>query len=133
MSTPTAKLRQDYQIPSYLVPELELHFRLDPRSTKVTSTLHCQRHPKAAIDAPLALDGHHLKLLSLKINNVPVAQEDYQLSDEGLVLARVPEDFSLQIETEISPEHSRAPRTRHFECAKTGRRGGTSRPVCPVA
>ena len=55
-------------------------------------------------DTPLRLDGEKLTLKSIRINGQPLADEDFAIEPEGLVIFRPGDVFTLEIETEISPE-----------------------------
>lgn len=100
-----ARSRHDYQPPSFLVPQISLHFDLSPNATRVTAKMQIERQQPGAA---LALDGQHLKLISLAIDGKALAAQDYQLSADGLQIAEVPDKFELTIETEIAPVQNTA-------------------------
>ncbi|BBI50137.1 hypothetical protein HORIV_25580 [Vreelandella olivaria] len=64
MSDPQPVYLSDYQPPAYRVTHTELTFDLDPAATRVKARLLMERHSEAAPDAPLVLNGEHLKLIS---------------------------------------------------------------------
>ena len=62
----TAVRLADYRPPDWLVPDIELDFRLDPTRTIVTARLHVVRN--GTHDRPLVLDGHGLETHIIKLN-----------------------------------------------------------------
>jgi aminopeptidase N len=94
-----AKKLADYQSPSYTVSQIELTFELDPQATKVTALSQFKR--QAALAEPLVLDGQHLQLVGIWLNDVAVTS--YQLTDGQLVIPVVPAEFTLKIITLIAP------------------------------
>ncbi len=108
MSDPQPVYLSDYQPPAYQVTHTELTFDLDPATTRVTATLHMKRHASADAQAPLVLNGEHLTLISLAINGSPLADAAYQLTDETLCIAEVPETFTLESEVELAPSSNTA-------------------------
>ncbi|HWA89276.1 MAG TPA: aminopeptidase N [Rhizomicrobium sp.] len=92
---------KDYQPPAYRVSEVALTFALDPQATRVRSVMTVAR----VADAPLVLNGEHLKLVSVTLDGKPVA---HTTDDETLTIASTPERFTLEIVTEISPANNTA-------------------------
>jgi len=95
---------KDYTVPPYLVDSVFLDFHLDEESTRVNSRLQMRRNPAATGGAALELDGQELELLSLKIDGRELAEEEYEIGEEELVIASPPAEFELQIETRIRPQ-----------------------------
>ncbi len=96
----------DYQPFPFRIDSVELDFVLDPWATRVRSRLTLTR--TGAADAPLVLDGVRLKLVSVSIDDVPVAVERMTRSDEHLSLRGVPDHFVLTTEVEIDPSGNTA-------------------------
>jgi len=94
---------KDYQPPQFLVESIALTFRLDQECTRVTNRLRMRRAPAAAADAHLALAGRRLKLLSVTLDGEILNRDRYQTDAEYLTLNRLPEEFTLEIVTEINP------------------------------
>ncbi|WP_249978839.1 aminopeptidase N [Vreelandella olivaria] len=103
MSDPQPVYLSDYQPPAYQVTHTELTFDLDPAVTRVKARLLIERHAEAEASAPLVLNGEHLTLISLAIDDTPLAEAHYQLNDESLRIDNVPAAFSLESEVEIAP------------------------------
>ncbi|CEP36672.1 MULTISPECIES: aminopeptidase N [unclassified Halomonas] len=108
MSDPQPVYLSDYQPPAYRVTHTELTFDLDPAATRVKARLLMERHPEADVNAPLVLNGEHLTLISLAIDETPLEASAYALDDEGLRIAQVPERFALESEVEIAPQENTA-------------------------
>tara|TARA_R110000796_G_scaffold28889_6_gene78647 strand:+ start:7780 stop:10410 length:2631 start_codon:yes stop_codon:yes gene_type:complete len=108
MSDPQPVYLSDYQPPAYRVTHTELTFDLDPAATRVKARLLIERHAKADANAPLVLNGEHLKLISLSIDATPLNESAYQVDAETLSIANVPERFVLESEVEIAPQENTA-------------------------
>ena len=67
--TLVAKRREDYRAPEFTITDISLDFTLDPTATKVVSELQVKRQDNA--NAPLELDGEHLQLLEVAIDDLP--------------------------------------------------------------
>src|ERR1700742_1338218 len=104
---PRAVHLKDYSPPHYKITDISLDFLLDPTATRVTATMQVVRCVARAHD-PLVLDGHRLKLISVKIDGVPLSQSAYSADAEKLTLHTPPESFTLEIVTEISPAQNTA-------------------------
>lgn len=101
---------QDYCPPAYLVNTVELRFELDETSTRVTSLLSMHRNPVTTNPLePLILDGSGpVELRTLAIDGRPLSAEEYFHEDERLIVAQVPERFSVEVETIINPKDNAA-------------------------
>jgi aminopeptidase N len=101
----SAKSRHDYQPPDFLIPHISLSFELDKAATRVTSVMKLKRQTAGA---KLRLDGQQLTLLNVAVNGIEVSAEQYQLDDESLTLAAVPDEFELTIVTQLAPAENTA-------------------------
>lgn len=99
-----AKYRQDYQAPDYTISEIDLDFILNPAKTVVTAISQVKRLNPAS--STLELHGEDLKLVSIEVDGQPWT--DYKEQDGKLILASLPEAFTLRIVNEISPEKNTA-------------------------
>jgi aminopeptidase N len=103
-SGPSVVYLKDYTPPAYLIDKIDLHFDLDASATQVRSTLRVRRNPDCQqTDPQLELDGHHLELLSLRLEGEPLTETQYQLEEEKLIVPGVPDQFELIVETRINP------------------------------
>ncbi|MEM7402045.1 MAG: aminopeptidase N [Pseudomonadota bacterium] len=102
---PQAVYLKDYTPPDYLIDEVYLQFVLGEEFTKVISQLQIRRNPKSSSESSsLELHGEDLKLESIALDDVRLNSDQYILTEENLMIANVPEQFSLSIETNITPQ-----------------------------
>ncbi|WP_373081250.1 aminopeptidase N [Zhongshania sp.] len=95
----------EYQVPEYLIDTTELVFELGEDSSQVSSQLHIRRNPASKADnAPLALHGTELELISLAIDGRRLDASEWVQSGEELLIANVPAEFVLNCETRIRPQ-----------------------------
>ncbi|MDX8381946.1 MAG: aminopeptidase N [Ghiorsea sp.] len=104
MSKPQTIYLKDYQAPAFLVEHVSLSFKLEPTSTEVVSKVKYRRNPVANKKASLRLDGEHMQLVSVLLNDNLLSASDYACSDEALIITDVPDTFTLTITTIINPE-----------------------------
>ena len=110
MAPPQPVRLADYQPPAYLIDTVDLVFELGAEHTRVKSRLGIRRNPAVAErGAALHLDGEALELVSLALDGEPLGANRYQLPPEGgLILADVPDAFTLDVETRIMPQSNTA-------------------------
>ena len=100
---------KDYTPPAYLVDIVDLHFELDEEVTRVRSRMYLRRNEAAQSgEAPLQLDGSHQTLLGVKLDGDSLSADAYQLNDEQLLIPEVPDQFTLEIETQLNPRANTA-------------------------
>ena len=95
------KKRLDYQAPTFTIDNVNLAFDLAPDATHVTSQLTVSRIDPNALDE-LILDGHDLALISILLDGVTLNESQYDLSDNNLIVRRLPACCTLTIVTKIS-------------------------------
>ena len=96
---------KDYRPPPYLIDRVRLDFKLDEEESRVRSRLEIRRNPVAERGmSDLELQGEELELLYLSLDGVELTQEAYVLNNQGLILYRVPEIFTLEAEVRIKPQ-----------------------------
>src|ERR1700731_1670708 len=104
---PPRSVRLDeYRPPDFLIDTVDLVFELGDSDTRVKSRLRIRRNPESSDrSAALQLDGEELVLVSWALAGEPLGPNRYDLRGEGgLILADVPDAFSLDVEARISPE-----------------------------
>ncbi len=102
---------QDYTVPDYLIHHTELKFILNSSNTRVISRLTLQRNPASTNTSPgLVLLGEDIQLVSLVLNDKPVAENAYQCDATTLMLRNVPQqqEFILTLENTLNPEANSA-------------------------
>ncbi len=92
---------RDYRPPDYLIDRVDLDVQLDEAATRVTAQFALRADGQSG--APLVLAGRELKLLGLKLDGQPLADDRYRVGAEGLEILEVPDAFELEIVTEINP------------------------------
>ena len=103
---PRAVRLEDYRAPDFRVSEIALDFILDPETTRITARMEVSRTTKG--NAPLVLNGEHIKLVSIARDGKKLAAGDYKLDDESLTIAEVPDEFVLEIVTQTEPARNTA-------------------------
>ena len=101
---------EEYRPSAFLIDAVDLVFELADSDTRVKSRLRIRRNPESSDrSTALHLDGEELALVSLALDGEPLGPNRYELPAEGgLILPDVPDAFSLDIETRISPETNTA-------------------------
>jgi aminopeptidase N len=102
-SRPRVTFLKDYRPPDYLVTDVDLRFELDDPVTRVTARLAVRRNGEDVTGRPLVLQGSDLKLLSVALDDEPLAEDSYHVDAESLTIVDVPASFNLTIETAIQP------------------------------
>ena len=106
---PSAILLADYQVPDFLIEEVSLRFSLNADFTTVHAQMQVVRNPaSAATDAPLQLDGQHLQLISVVIDEQALSPDRYRVDEDHLTIERVPDSFMLSTKVRIEPEKNTA-------------------------
>ncbi|MBD3668954.1 MAG: aminopeptidase N, partial [Kangiella sp.] len=100
---PRPVLLKEYCPPDFLVDSVSLDVSLDADRTEVRSVLQLRRHPDAAKDAPLILDGEHMTLKEVRLDDERLGENRYQADDTSLTVANVPDAFTLNVVTECAP------------------------------
>lgn len=102
--TPKTIYLKDYTPPAHKVRHLDLNFQIHDGKTIVTA--RTQYSKGADKNAPIVLNGEHLKLVSAKIDG---KDAQYKVDEDSLTIEPpAPDDFTLEIVTEIEPEKNTA-------------------------
>jgi aminopeptidase N len=108
--TPVPIKLEDYRPVAYLVDRVGLDIKLDPHETMVTGRLELRPNPAADVPGgPLALDGEQLTLLEVKLDGKPLDTGEYELTESGLVIPKVPDrQFVLEVTASCNPQANKA-------------------------
>ncbi len=110
MTDSTPRFLADYRTADYTINTVNLTINLDDTCSRVISELSIVRQGEKS--RALQLNGEHLTLLSLVIDNQALSKEQYQLSDTLLTIpvSSLPDsdNFTLTITTEINPQENTA-------------------------
>lgn len=126
MKTDSAKTiyLKDYKPSAYLIDSTQLRFELDILETdqsnpsesicRVYSRLTMRRNPILKQEftgnkfPPLCLHGQYFTLNRVVLDGKVLGEKDYQQDSESLTLNSLPEEFVLEIETQLQPQHNTA-------------------------
>ncbi|GAA0820050.1 aminopeptidase N [Colwellia asteriadis] len=105
MTDTSPRFLADYAAPVFTINTVNLTVNLDDTCSQVHSELDIERQEQEPAD--LALNGEHLILTAVVVNNQALTREQYQLTDTLLIIpaSSLPQakHFTLQITTEINP------------------------------
>ncbi len=97
---------KDYRKPDYKIEKIDLDFRIfsaervEVRAHILISRSDVNQDGKAS----LVLNGTHLKLLEVRLNDQVLSAKDYQVTDRDLTLTSTPASFKLGTTVEINPK-----------------------------
>jgi len=102
---PQAVYLKDYTPPHFFIDQVYLEFELGEEATIVTSHMQIRSNPDYG-DASQILDlhGEDQDLQFIELDEVRLNAEQYSCSDEALLIPNVPKQFSLVIQTRITPQ-----------------------------
>ena len=104
-ATPQTKYLKDYRPPTYLIDTVALKVALGEEHTVVTNTMTMHRNPDpASKDGPLVLAGTHQELTRVVIDGELQKDCSYEVDDEHLTLADMPDRFTLEVSSVIRPQ-----------------------------
>ena len=95
---------KDYRPPSFDVETVDLDIKLFDDHAIVDSTLVMQRQT----DGDLVLYGEALELMSIKLNDEPLARNRYTQAEGTLTITDAPENTKLQLQVRIHPHTNTA-------------------------
>ncbi len=98
-AAPAPTRLSDYTPPNFRIESVFLDFDLAPKKTRIRSKLEFSRRAPG----PLVLDGEDIVLKSVKVDDRGLKRTEYQLTQSQLVLDDLPDNFTLEIETECDP------------------------------
>lgn len=108
-SSPRTVYLKDYQIPNFLIDEIDLKVDLNDDMTRVKSHMRI-RHNRLSTNPArdLILNGEELTLEEIKLDGHVLTPAQYHLTDELLMIYQVPDSFELEITNTIHPEKNTA-------------------------
>jgi len=101
MTHSTARFLADYLPSNFTIKTVNLTIELEDTTTQVINELIINRQGDHQDD--LILDGEQLTLLSVSIDDVPLAAEQYEQLAHTLSITTDKNDFKLTITTQINP------------------------------
>jgi aminopeptidase N len=98
---------KDYAPPDYRIETVMLVFDLYETRTRVKSLLTINRnHDQSAGARPLVLNHGNLPLKAIRLDGRALSEQEYVRDAALLTVPLVPEQFTLEIETEIDPKNN---------------------------
>jgi len=94
---------KDYQQPAFWIDTVDLIFDLEDDHALVTASVDYKRNDDSALQN-LELFGEELELERIAINGYELDEDDYQLTDSGMTLSNLADEFTLVITTKIYPQ-----------------------------
>jgi len=91
----------DYQVADFTIKTVNLTVELDDTQTKVINELTFVRQQYN--QNPLILNGEHLTLVSVSLDDVELLESEYELSDKFISIPTDKNSFKLTIVTMINP------------------------------
>jgi len=101
VDSPETIFLKDYQPPKFLISQVDLDFKLGQESSIITARLTISRNGKH--DEALVLNGEKLSLVSVALNESMLTPELYSCSDTMMRIHDVPDNFELEIVTQLQP------------------------------
>jgi aminopeptidase N len=106
LAVPKTTRLDEYKVPEFLIETVDLVVELDEVTT-VKSHLAIRRNPASRERTnTLHLDGEALELVSVALDGEHLGKNRYQLDAAALVISDLPDEFTLDIETRIEPQHN---------------------------
>ena len=93
---------KDYQQPAFWIDTVDLVFDLEDDHALVTASVDYKRNADSTL-TDLELFGEELELEGIAINGYELSKSDYQLTDSGMTLSNLADEFTLVITTKIYP------------------------------
>ncbi len=102
---PQAVYLKDYTPPEFCIDQVYLEFELGEEVTIVTSHMQVRCNPDVDNANPtLELHGEDQNLQFIELDGVRLVADQYSVSGEALRIPTVPKQFSLVIQTHITPQ-----------------------------
>ena len=104
---PTTIHLKDYTPPPFLIDEVALDVDIREKDALVTARLKVRRNPRAANpNAPLALNGEDLELLSVALDGVPLRGNQFAVDPTVLQIDNPPAAFALETVSRTVPQEN---------------------------
>ncbi|MCW5203875.1 aminopeptidase N [Desulfobulbus sp. US4] len=109
MKQHTTKHLKDYHPFPFTLSTVDLLFELAPEQTRVLARTVMERNPlSTGSSSGLELHGEHLELVSVTIDKRLLTDDEYTYDGHRLQIPKVPDQFTLEVETLINPEANTA-------------------------
>ena len=105
-ASPKVTYLKDYRPPAYFCPNITLDVDIRNDQTIVTGELSLVRNNDSGAESILSLDYDELELIEAAVNGEKLTPEDYQLTNQALIINNPPEKFTLRTVVKINPEQN---------------------------
>lgn len=96
---------KDYRPSDFLIDDVNLFVELHENVARVKSLLTIRRNPLISDrHSSLVLDGEELNLESIILAGNPLSKKEYEITETQLIIANVPDQFTLETVVSIHPE-----------------------------
>lgn len=96
---------KDYQVPDFLIKTTNLLVQIKDEYTLVTSRLELVRNPESKTKgADLTLVGVELETVSISVDGKVLAETDYEIIGDILIIAGSSDQFVLETQVKITPQ-----------------------------
>ena len=95
---------KDYQEPYFWIENIDLDIDLHDNESFVVAELKIKRNIKFSEKHDLVLDGHDMKLLNIELNNIPLHNDQYEITEDKLIVKTHEDEFTLMTKVQIHPE-----------------------------
>lgn len=102
--TPVSVRLEDYTPYPFEIEKVSLDFALEPEATRVRAKMDVRRTAAGAFE----LDGDGLTLNSIAIDGKELPESAYDVGDNTLTIANVPDAFTLETDVTINPKANTA-------------------------
>lgn len=104
MKKPDTIYLKDYKPFDFIIDSINLIFEIDPKETKVTSSLKIRKNPETADKTTsLVFDKGEFEIISVLANEMVLLPGEYETGEDYFKLTRTPEVFDLEITTLLEP------------------------------
>jgi aminopeptidase N len=107
-SQPQTVYLANYRPPAFFIDEVHLDFDLGDEHTIVKSDMRIRRNRHDNDSHELKLHGEELILEEIRLDDKPLAKDQYTLTKDFLTIPNAPDLFNLQITVKIYPQKNTA-------------------------
>ena len=106
MTQPDIKYLKEYKLPPYFVDTIDIHVELYEKYSEITSFMKIRRNKNSDAQNNLILDGKEMRLISIFADDALLMPSEFQVTDEYLMIKKVPNLFTLEIKVRVKPQNN---------------------------
>jgi aminopeptidase N len=105
--TPQTIYLKDYKPSQFLIDTVDLQIDLAEEWTTVKAKLNFRKNPASTENSKtLVLNGQKMELMAIRLDNVELTQDQYQVDESLLTITNAPKKFVLSTEVRIQPQNN---------------------------